>query len=431
MRLRHPALLLLLLLPRGAAASIFDLYGFSARGAGLGNALTAGADDFTAAYYNPAALTVRKAVHVGVGLDWIVPGLSVETDRSDPAPAPHPPAANLGIHSGVLVPLGGLAAHRLAFGLGMFHPALQFTRVEAFDPVRPQFYLYQSLPDKLLVVPAVAFEAAPWLSLGADLQVLASIEGSADTAVSLSSNRFTQKDLAVDLLGESSPTAGVLVRPTDDLRLGLSWRGALDFAYALPVTVWVEELGTLTFDLRGTVLYTPHQVSAGAWWRASSRLTLVADLTWSLWSLAPDPSGKVTVRLQGEAVGHEELLRVESLPVDLGAEDILIPRVGVEWTGSPVLTWRGGYSFRPTPLPTPTGRTNYVDSPAHTLSAGASWAFGEPDPPGTEPARLEGAVQLTWLTPRRVDKADPDDPVGGYTAGGVVGHLTVTVRSDL
>jgi len=426
-----PWLLLVLFAPASAAASIFDLYGFGARGTGLGNALTAGADDYTAAYYNPAALTRRKVVHVGIGLDGVLPGLRVDTDRDDPDPAPHLPEWNLGLNGGVVVPLSTWTDGRLAFGVGLFFPVLEFTRIDAFDPVRPQFYLYQSLPDKLLVAPAVGFELTPWLAVGAGLQVLASIQGRADTAVSLGSGRFTRKKLGVDLRGEASPTAGVLLAPHPDVHLGLSWRSALDFAYALPVVVFVEELGTLTFDLRGTVLYTPHQLSAGAAWRFDARLLLLADVTWAMWSLAPDPSARVTVLLEGEAVGHDELVRVDSLPVDLGARDVLVPRLGVELTLDPALICRAGWSYRPTPLPTPTGRTNYLDSPAHTLSAGLSWAPGAPGEPGRDPVWLEAAVQLTWLTSRRVDKVDPADSVGSYSAGGPIGHLALSVRHDL
>lgn len=415
-------LLVSLLIPAAAQASIFDLYGFAARGAGLGNALTAGADDYTATYYNPAALTVRKSPRVGIGLDLVLPGPWVDTDRPDPEPAPRTPRWNLGLHGGALLPLSSWTGGRLAFGLGLFHPLLEFTRVDAFDPVRPQLYLYQSLPDKLLLAPAFGFEIAPWLSVGAGLQVLASIAGRADTGVSLGSGRFTRRRLGVDLIGESSPTAGVLLSPRPGLRLGVSWRSALDFAYELPVLVAIEELGTLSFELSGTVLYTPHQLSAGAAWRLDERLLLVADLTWAMWSLAPDPSARVTVRLQGEAVGHDELIRVDSLPVSLGARDVLVPRLGAEYALRPTVTLRGGYSYRPTPLPTPTGRSNYVDSNAHTLSAGVAWTGG---------VGLEATAQLTWLTSRRIDKQDPDDTVGSYNAGGPLGHLSVSVIHDL
>jgi len=413
-------------------ASIFDLHGFGARGAGVANALTAVADDYTATYYNPAGLTVRKRAHYGLGVSWILPGLSVDTDLAEPDPAPRPPEMNVGLHMGVLVPIGGKVGNRLAVGLGIFHPALQFTRVEAFDPARPQFYLYQSLPDKLLVAPAVAFELDPRLSIGVGLQILAFLEGTADASVSLENRRFRRRALSVDLIGAAAPTAGLLYRPTDTLRIGLCYRKDLDFSYSLPVDLQIEDVGTLVLDIRGTVLYTPHQLSLGAAQSsADGSTTVMAGLTWAMWSMAPDPSAQVDVVLHGEDDTEAPPLEVHSAPVDLGADDILISRIGAEHRLSERMTVRGGYSYRPSPLPLPTGRTNYVDSPAHTGAAGLTWRTGGSGPDEAMPISWELTAQVTWLTARRVDKSDPTDSVGSYTAGGPITHLAVSMTHEL
>ncbi len=404
-----------------AHASAWDLYGFGARGSALAGALAAGAEGGAAAYYNPAALLALPEPVLHLGVDWVLPALNIDQDHpaAQGALTPNPVDMDLGLHVGLSVPLSGWFERRVALGLGVHHPADGGTRIEAFDPQRPQFFLYQSLPDKLLLAPAIAFEIAPWLLVGAGVQVLAFIDGEANAAVTLGGRRFTKTGLRVDILANKAPTAGVLLRPMDDLRVGLTYRHGLDFQYGLPLALEIEEVGTLSLVVEGVALYTPPQAEAGVAWQMSPRLLLLAAVTWAGWSHSPDPAAEVVVDLQGDKIGRQELAHAESVPVDLGARDVLIPRIGAEWQASSDWTLRGGLAFRPTPLPTPTGRTNYIDAPTLTTGLGASWRW------------IDLAAQASWMLPRRVDKTDPSDPVGGYTAGGPVFRLTAGIARQL
>ncbi len=113
--------LLLLALATYAHASVFDTYGFGARATAMANAHAAASDDYTAVYYNPAALTVRKSPHVGTGLVLVVPELSIDRDADDPsAPDSELPSTNMGVNLGVLFPLGGLIQNRFALGVGLY-----------------------------------------------------------------------------------------------------------------------------------------------------------------------------------------------------------------------------------------------------------------------------------------------------------------------
>ena len=62
-------------------ASLFDAFGFGPRGTGLANAWTAGSEDYFAAYYNPANLVARRSLHLGYGINYLQPMLSI--DRRD------------------------------------------------------------------------------------------------------------------------------------------------------------------------------------------------------------------------------------------------------------------------------------------------------------------------------------------------------------
>ncbi|MCA9524297.1 MAG: hypothetical protein KC609_25185, partial [Myxococcales bacterium] len=122
------ALLSLVSMP--SVASVFDTYGFGARGTALGNAQTASSEDFYGLYYNPATLTVRKRVHFGFGVGLILPKLKINRSNAQSEIPSLVPGLNLGVHLGVVFPIGGLIQNKLAIGIGVFLPTIRLTRLE-------------------------------------------------------------------------------------------------------------------------------------------------------------------------------------------------------------------------------------------------------------------------------------------------------------
>lgn len=414
-----------------ADASVWDAYGFGARATAMGNAHVAAGQDFTAVYYNPAGLAGAPHPEVGVGLGLVYPSLSIERDRpSDPdGPSDELPAPNLGAHLGLVIPLGGRIDDRLALGAGLYLPTIEVTRIDGVDPQRPHFYRYESLTDKLILAFGMAIEVHERVSLGAGVQFLGALDGNATVELDLLSQRFVRKGLQVAVEPTGAVTAGLLVTPTDDLRLGFSFRDALDLRYDITIAAIVQSVGALEVDIAGTSLYTPQQFTWGAAWDPMPSLTLTADLVWARWSIAPDPSSQLVVALDAAPLGFEELI-VQTDTVDLGAEDTLSPRLGVEWRPEGAWTLRGGYGFRPTPLPAQTGPYNHIDSDAHQISAGVAWRVRNPLARERAPMQLEWSAQLNVVEGREMAKADPDDAVGDYRAGGVLWHSALTLRHN-
>jgi long-chain fatty acid transport protein len=422
-----------LLIGAGAHASVFDTYGFGSRSAAMGNAHAAAAEDYTGVFYNPGTLTVRKRPHLGLGVNLVAPNLSAEAqprDRGpdiDLAPEPITPRTNVGVHLGLLFPLGGLIDNRFALGLGVYVPTIQVTRVESFDPVTPHFYRYDALPDKINLALGAAFELHPTISLGLGYQYLGTLTGNAQIDLDLLTRRFTRKDVDVDIQGRGGLTAGVLIRPLDALRIGLSYRSALAVEYVLDVDINLVGIGSLVVDIDGVALYTPEQYTLGAAWQGET-WTLTGDLIWSRWSAAPDPSPHFTVTLDGADIGLGAIV-ADAEPVDLGAEDTLEARIGTEWAVQRNLWLRAGYGIRPTPLPSQTGFTNYLDSDAHIVGLGVGYSMPDPLERWDSPVVFELTVQGTILEERRHEKA-PDRAYGSYAAGGTIWHLAFTSRHD-
>lgn len=412
--------------------SVFDTYGFGSRAAAMANAHAAVAEDFSAVYYNPAALTVHKHPHVGTAITVVAPSVSVRrasSEGADEAPAVEAPDPNVGVTLGLLFPLGGKIENRFALALGAYLPTVQVTRVDALDPKTPQFYRYESLPDKITVAPAIAYEIHRTVSVGLGMQVLGQLDGTADVDLDLLSQRFTRKNLKVDVDTATGLTGGLLVRPMDSLRLGFSYREALALDYHLRTDIGIQDVGRLVADISGTSLYTPSQYTwAAAWW-LWPELAVTADVVWARWSAAPDPTAQFEVTLDGEAL-NQGSVTAASPPVDLGAVDTVSPRLGLEWRPAPAWAVRGGYQLSPTPLPEQTESANYIDSTAHQLAVGGGYSFPDPLELHDSPLTVDLAAQWTHLQDRTMRKRRADDPMGDYTAGGDLWVFALTLRHD-
>lgn len=416
-------------------ASIFDVYGFGARGTALGNAQTASAEDFYGVYYNPATLTVRKRTHFGFGLSLIKPLLTINRLNPTSGVATRTPALNLGVHLGVVFPIGGLLQNRLALAIGLFLPTIRLTRLESIDASTPHFYMYENLPDKLLVNMAVAYEIHRVISVGVGFQLLAKLTGTGEFSISLLERRINKKSLSVDLFATLAPTAGILIRPIPALRIGFSYRGALQLDFNLPLTVLLDEIGMLDFKIRGISLYTPHQLSVGISYDLKyPKIRFSAGLTWAMWSRAPSPAADIKIKLDDSrlnpGVDPNSIIDITSPKVKLNTKDILIPRVGIEYVMNEYITFRGGYFYRPTPVPKQPYETNYLDNEAHVVSLGIGFALHDKIERHRALLRIDLVGQLTVLVPRKVDKLQPNDPVGDYNTKGVILNFGLEFRHD-
>ncbi|MFN3202271.1 MAG: OmpP1/FadL family transporter [Bradymonadia bacterium] len=422
-----------------AQASVLEIFGFSARGTAMGSAQTAAANDYTATFYNPAALTVPKRVIVGAGVVGMLPRLTVDRDFSQinqrDIEASYPGDAG-GFTLGALFPLGGLIDNRVAVGVGVYVPTLALVRGEGVDSQRPQFYRYENLPDKYVLLTSVAFEFTDWISIGIGAQVLAQLNGAVLAQIDVPNGRVNSRQIEVELRPTAAPVAGVHVRPTSNLSFGLSWRGNVQLDYGLPAEIQLEELLSLDLQLGGTVLYHPDIVTLGAAWQISDDWLTSLDVSYAWWSGAPDPSPRLALDISGtlvDGLGLEERLDGGSgNPIDLSFKDVPQVRLGVEHTPIDALAIRAGYSWRPTPAPIPSGAFNYIDTDAHIVSLGLGVVFQDPLEIRRNPIHLDAVYQGTVMASTRVDKAaGTRDPVGGYDAGGVVHFIGLTFRHDL
>lgn len=429
---------LLALGPARARANPADLYGAFPRGAASVGTLTAAADDVSATYYNPAGLSFgaesgETQLQLGYGAG--VPLLGVDRHRADSKIATRDPGWQGWVDVGALIPLRGkLAPWKPAIGFLMFHPQDKLVRVEALDPKYPQFLRYQAAPDRMVIALGAGFQVGRYLALGLGMQVLASMGGEVNFGIELFERRVERRDVSLEMQTKPSPTAGIIVRPNDRLRIGLSARGELGLDLNLPNVIGLGDLGTLELGISGVMHYTPPQLAVGAQYQVTDDLKLALDLKLDLWGFAPSPALDVQVKLRGEipeGLGLDEALSFGSNDGPPGFIHVVTPSLSGEWRmPDKVSTLRFGYAYRPTFVPDQLGSTNWLDNTAHVLAAGATFGFVDPSGIFSKPLKLDLAAQGQVMQPRSVDKTQERDAVGDYDFGGVVLAFSTAVRYD-
>ncbi|MCK6546623.1 hypothetical protein L6R52_12305 [Myxococcota bacterium] len=437
MRSVKPALVAVLCaLPSIARANPWDLYGFNPRAVAMAGSLTAGADDFTAVYYNPASLTIATTPGFGLGFVASRPRLTLDFDKAERAIPDLAPPKSDGVTFGAVFPLGGKAVkNRIVLGLGLSVPTRSLLNGQALDPAIPHWYMYQSLPSRLVAVLGLGVLPVDWLSLGAGVQILAGVSGSLDYELDIVAGRFSRKTVVFDIQPQAAPLVGLELRPARGLRIGATYRSAIESLIDLPVDLEVTGIASLEVLTNFRVQYTPHQIALGASWDVGDlELRFTGDLTYALWSKAPDPS--VSSRLdaggelfEGTGIGDafDAPAPGQERAVALAFRDVVLPRLGVEKNLGPFVL-RGGYAIRPSPAPVQTSGTNYVDATTHQISIGAGLTFQDPFDAFTNPLVVDVAASGLFVAPRRYEKIDPQDPIGSYDASGVIWVFGIALR---
>ncbi len=419
-----------------ARADLFQLYGYGPRATAMGGAMTAEANDYTAAFYNPAALVERKELNFGFHVQWsrMAPTVT-STDRArevDCAACTAPD--NVGTAVGLLFPLAGKVKNHVAIGLGVYLPTAVLLRLNAVDPNTPYWYRYQGNNERLGLHLGVGIKLVEWLKVGLGVQVLADLVGSgANVRVDVFSKQVETRDINAYLGTRVAPVFGVHASPLKRLRLGVTYRMEMKLLYEIPASVDLEGIGILRFNLKGVAHYHPHNVSFGAAYDVTDDLTVSVDGDWHHWSAAPSPYMGLDVDLSGptlEALGLGSALDINSPVQRPGFVDTFGVRLGLEYRVSPRFAARAGGFYRPTPVPRQdTAGTNLMDSNAIGAAVGLGFNFPDPLEIFASPVQIDLAAQGQFLLPREARK-EPTDVTPSYSYSANVFGVTAAIRYD-
>jgi long-chain fatty acid transport protein len=415
-----------------AHANPADMFGFGARGAAMGGAQVADADDGSAVYYNPALMARFADIRIDVGYQLGAPSLDVDGHDLDVD-------WSRGMTMDLVVP-GQVMGKKLAIGAGLFLPDQQITRTRSLPSGRPRFALYDNRPQRLVLSADAAFEIVPGLVVGGGLAYMSSTQGTVQLQGLIgfpqTETSDLQLDINVDLKTIRYPHAGIGWRALPWLDLGASFRGGFRLNVdqtvkiagdvGLPDSPAVVANGHLDLTSVSQDLFQPAQLTAGFAARVAPRTLIAFDLGWYRWSAFENPAAHITIDLD---IGQfNDLVHLPpSLPLpDPHYHDIIVPRLGVEQTLRPDLRVRAGYVNEPSPAPEQIGETNFIDNDKHELSAGVGYEIAHLGSVIVRPLSLDAFVAVTLLAGRDHAKLSPVDPVGDYHSSGhvIAGGIT-------
>ncbi len=429
---RSLALLVLVSLP---AFAEYELYGFGPRAAAMGGAMTAEVNDYTAAFYNPAQMAGRELLNVGVSFQYL--GMISQVSSLDPAREVRctncvaPPVA--GTTFGAVFPLIGFLKDRVALGLGVYLPGGVLVGLDTPDRETPYWLRYQSSAEKLQLHMALAVKIMNWLKVGVGLQVLAYIEGkTANVNVNLFAPRVLAVDIDAVLGARAAPVFALFSQPIPRLRLGATFRWAMQIDYRIPATVEVTNLGTLGVILEGVTQFTPHTLQLGVAFDVTENFTLSLDGQWMHWSQTPSPYMGVVLEVDSdtlEALGMQGVTDVPSRQ-PAGFSDAFGGRLGAELRVHDRVALRAGSFVRQSPVPSQDApRTNLMDNTTVGASLGLGLNFFDPWGLLEHPIFFDVAGQGQFVLERTANKNEADVTPSYSYAAQVLG-VTVALRYD-
>jgi len=424
---------LLALTPLAAHANPFELFGFTPRAVGLGGAMVGLGDDLAGAFYNPAGIIGHTKSEFGIGFADTLPSLHVTRAKLG-GPATSDADAAPRFEAGIIFPLGGLLKDRVVLAIAGGHPFGSLVRVQTVDQSHPQFYMYQSKPQRFSLNAAIGIKIIDGLSIGAGVEVIAQQIGSVSFSIDLAARRFTARDIKVELGTVATPVFGILIEPTDSLKFGFSFRKESQLYYAQPTDLNLGDIGDLKLDVQGIAQYWPHVFSAGVSYKPKaldSKLLVTFQLDYMLWNRAPRDQVQVTITPTGpvlDGLGLSSILGFSSQDVSPGFKNIFIPRLGIEFAPSDMITLRVGGWIRPPVTPDQVGTTNYLDNFTESFSGGATIRFKDPLQIFTDPVALDLGAAVVIANERTNVKTQAADATGGASYGGSLFTLSAMLR---
>lgn len=419
---------------RAQMGQIYEEFGVSPRDSAMGNTGTAVADDYGAAFYNPAALVRAPGFQLDAGYKGVYPNLRMKIGAYGNRHFTRHPATNLalvGITWKVMAPrlIDPKWTERFTLGFVLAFSDYFKSFTIPYDTDTPYFFRYHDRYVNLLPMYfSASFRVSRWLSLGAGL-----VPAPSDTKISVAVNssfRFPEYEyratqgVVTRAYGKVEPILGMLLaypRLGDDelLSFGLVWRDEVftidGEGHATNITTVhigeeVIELPPANTPILNLTGWTPMQVVAAVGFSPLPGVTLTVEELWKRWS-------------------HWKNFFIERPEPNF--RDTWNTRMGAEYRLEPggtlvAAAFRlGGYREK-SPVPDQNGETNILDPDKWVAGAGFETDWLLPGDVIRSPLRFGVSGQAHFMDRIHLhNNQDPDFPA--LDAWGEVYSFTLTL----
>ncbi len=388
--------------PPVTMADMSSHFGLSPRAIGMGNAGAAVIDDYSATYHNPAALGMNPDSCVSFGYFYTSPRVKIRDPQGVEQlyMKEHMQTGVIGFQQNLKKLITEKWDKNMVVGLAIALPD-QYkaaTMVETYVYKDPQIPVFGRVPDMMVINAGVGMELHKWLLVGAGIRFSATYDAANITVLlHVPSMDLTTQKLEVNADTEMMPIAGVVIRPSDKLRLAGVWRrggspikllgkgggAALIGPFAIPIN-----LGLAYRDF-----FTPTETSLSLAFSPMDKLMLAYEAVHSKWSKYDVPIG-------------------DTPPGD-PFMDIWVHRFGAEYLFSDKLSVQAGYYYHPSPIKDVQPDTCYLDTDEHVFSTAAEYVLPL-EGIFKYPIKFQAYLQYQHLPKRTFSTLGADTAIWGY-----------------
>ena len=341
----------------------------TARGLGLSNAMTAGVNDASAVYYNPAALSEVQGDDLLFSGSYANLQNSVENSGRK-STNKHDDNFLASFFANYRIPNSdftlGIGTYA-PFGLATEYDRDAFTRFAAINTELKTIY----------VTPALSWNPSNYFSLGAGLSFVHA-SGVFSRALCLDPISGCTQPLGLEGTVRVTDTAnafaynlGLLVKPTDNLKFGFSYRSRVDLRFDNADAKFGGTFSTSTVKADVSPLPLPPVINAGLFWQIMSAWGAELVYEYTRWSefknftaaFSPIP---IFLPLGAPIPGFQ-------LPQEWKNTSTL--RLGSYYTLNENWELRGGMAIEQTPVPSKTLNPAIPDADKLTLNAGIGYKW--------------------------------------------------------
>lgn len=421
------------------AATIADTYGLSPKSMGMGNAMTAHVNDWSSVYYNISGL--GRTSHLPenasrgeffTGYLFTKPSTELDIPQRYSGTTYYETNADEDLDFGSYIIGAALDLNSIykmpwvisssRFGLALsVGDDLAIARVNDIEPQAHNYLRFGKEAQQMMLISGVGLGFFDDL-LGIGVGIKSSFGGKStilleDVQVGTdpqTPRQQTRMELELDV---SSWVAGLyidfgkIVESLNGLSFGFAYRQESRFELDLK-TIAVVEVGGIPLNLNLSMLdyYQPASFSAGLSYQITDRWLVAIDVEQQTWS--------------DYDVSSNQSYHYNTILPEL--DDILIPKIGLQYRVNPKASFYLGYYYQPSFVPDDAvkGEVNWLDNDKHVGSIGFSYNTGKWA--GLhKPMVLHAGYQFQYLVDREVKKDTPTTLNPNYSYGGTVHTVTI------
>jgi long-chain fatty acid transport protein len=357
----------------GALAGGFIIPHQTARGVALSNALIAGIDDASATYYNPGALGEISGNNLMVNGVYINAVSSVENSGRR---AVNKRDDNLiaSLFANYHIP-----GTDFTIGIGAYSP---FGLATTYERDFTRFAANRTELKTIFVTPSLAWHPSRYFSVGAGLsyvhasglfsRALCLDAFAIDSGCATPGGPFEGKIRITDTANAFTYNLGLLVKPTDTIKLGLTYRGRTDIRFDSADAKLGENFtpSKVKADVRPVAL--PPLVNAGVFWQMNPQWSAEFVYEFTRWSEFRNFSASLSPVPGFNPLGG---LPIASFSLPQNWKDTSTLRFGGSYQATPNWVLRGGLALEETPIPSNTLNPAIPGADILTLNAGVSYQW--------------------------------------------------------